>query len=41
MPKPGDLRAIDGVVAGIEGLAGAMAGDNGRSVYESQGITVF
>jgi phage terminase large subunit-like protein len=37
-PKPGDFRGIDGVVAALMALSGAMAGDGeGTSGYENRG----
>jgi hypothetical protein len=36
-PKHGDIKTIDGVVAGIMGLACAIAKQNERSVYETEG----
>lgn len=36
-PKPNDYRKIDGIVAGIMALDGALAPDDGPSVYEEAG----
>lgn len=36
-PKQGDIKTIDGIVAGIMGTAGLIAKLNERSVYETEG----
>jgi len=37
-PKAGDIRAIDGIVAGIMALRGEMSGPREPSAYENQGV---
>jgi len=40
-PKQDDFRKIDGIVAGIMALSGAMAAGPGGSIYDSQGLEVL